>query len=484
MHFDITFGNLINIFMIAAGIGISGLSIVQISKAPISKVVRKYFIFFLWMIIGYTTMHLTRQMLEGNAGTGYSVAIRIVTFIEFLISGLMAFMLSQMILHSTSPDKNQKVISTVFFALLAIHSVMLIISQFTDIYYYYDSSNVYHRSKLYIVSNITPIIMMVQDIYLLIRYRKKLERHVAKAYWIYMIAPLVAIVLQAIYSEVQFVIFATVGAAVYMFAVITRDLTVKYAKQQIDASRIDAELSMATRIQSDMLPSIFPAFPERREFDIYASMDPAKEVGGDFYDFFLVDDDHLCMVMADVSGKGVPAALFMMASKIIIANNAMAGKSPAQILTDTNDAVCSNNREEMFVTVWLGILEISSGKLVAANAGHEYPAVKQPDGEFVCLKDKHGFVIGGMSGYKYKEYELALKKGSKLFLYTDGVPEATDADGKMFGTENMLSVLNKDDNASSEQIVQSMRESVDAFVGSAEQFDDLTMLCFEYNGEE
>ena len=193
-----------------------------------------------------------------------------------------------------------------------------------------------------------------------------------------------------------------------------------------EKERIGTELALATRIQADMLPNIFPAFPDRTDFDIYATMDPAKEVGGDFYDFFLIDDDHLCMVMADVSGKGVPAALFMMASKIILRNNAMMGKSPAKILGPTN-AICSNNQEEMFVTVWLGILEISTGKLTAANAGHEYPVMKRPDGRFELLKDKHGFVVGGMEGVKYKDYELQLEPGAKLFLYTDGVPEATDA---------------------------------------------------------
>jgi sigma-B regulation protein RsbU (phosphoserine phosphatase) len=231
-----------------------------------------------------------------------------------------------------------------------------------------------------------------------------------------------------------------------------------------------------------MLPNIYPAFPDKPEFDIYATMDPAKEVGGDFYDFFLVDDDHLCMVIADVSGKGVPAALFMMASKIILANNAMVGKSPAQILTDTNTAICSNNREEMFVTVWLGILEISTGKLIAANAGHEYPAIMQPDGRFDLIKDKHGFVIGGMSGIKYKEYELELKPGSKLFLYTDGVPEATDAAKELFGTERMLDALNVNTNAPSKDILQNVKNAVDRFVKDAEQFDDLTMLVLEYKG--
>ena len=252
------------------------------------------------------------------------------------------------------------------------------------------------------------------------------------------------------------------------------------ARVTAEKERIGAELSLATRIQADMLPNIYPAFPERTEFDIYATMDPAKEVGGDFYDFFLVDDDHLCMVMADVSGKGVPAALFMMASKIILANNAMMGKSPAQILTDTNAAICSNNREEMFVTVWLGILEISTGKLTAANAGHEYPVIRHANGAFELYKDKHGFVIGGMDGIRYKEYELTLEPGSKLFLYTDGVPEATDAHDELFGTDRMIEALNSDAGAAPEQILKNVRAAVDGFVKDAEQFDDLTMLCLEY----
>ncbi len=259
-----------------------------------------------------------------------------------------------------------------------------------------------------------------------------------------------------------------------------REMVVTQHDKDVKSARIESELNLATRIQADMLPNIYPAFPDRKEFDIYATMDPAKEVGGDFYDFFLIDPDHLCMVMADVSGKGVPAALFMMASKIILANNAMMGKSPAQILSDTNAAICSNNREEMFVTVWLGILEISTGKLTAANAGHEYPVIKRSDGGFELFKDKHGFVIGGMSGVRYKEYELTLTPGSKIFVYTDGVPEATDSAGSMFGTDAMLAALNKDPAAEPERILKNVRGAVDEFVKQAEQFDDLTMLCMEY----
>lgn len=254
-------------------------------------------------------------------------------------------------------------------------------------------------------------------------------------------------------------------------------------KATAEKERISTELSLATRIQAAMLLDTFPAFPDRPEFDIYATMDPAKEVGGDFYDFFLVDDDHLCVVMADVSGKGVPAALFMMASQIILDNNAMSGKTPAQILADTNAAICSNNREKMFVTVWLGILELSTGRLTAANAGHEYPALKQPDGGFELYRDKHGFVLGGMSGMKYKEYEIRLTPGSKLFLYTDGVPEAKDGSGVLFGTDRMLDALNEAPDAAPDEILKNVKKAVDGFVREAEQFDDQTMLCLEYKGK-
>jgi sigma-B regulation protein RsbU (phosphoserine phosphatase) len=249
-----------------------------------------------------------------------------------------------------------------------------------------------------------------------------------------------------------------------------------------EKERVSTELSMATRIQAAMLPHVFPPFPERPEFDIYASMDPAKAVGGDFYDFFLVDDDHLGIVMADVSGKGVPAALFMMASKIILQSCAMLGQSPAEILTKTNEAICSNNPESMFVTVWVGILELSTGRLTAANAGHEFPILKTPDGGFELYKDRHGLVVGGMARLKYREYELQLQPGSKLFLYTDGVPEATDAAQELFGLERTVAALNEAADESPEQILKTVRRSVDAFVKDAEQFDDLTMLCLEYKG--
>ena len=251
-----------------------------------------------------------------------------------------------------------------------------------------------------------------------------------------------------------------------------------------EKERINTELALATRIQADMLPNIYPAFPDRPEFDVYATMTPAKEVGGDFYDFFLIDDDHLGIVMADVSGKGVPAALFMMASKILIQNHAMTGKSPKEVLETVNNQICSNNREEMFVTVWFGVLDITTGTVTAANAGHEYPILKSADGGFEVVKDKHGFVIGGMEGVKYREYDINLSPGAKLFLYTDGVTEATNNENELFGMDRTVQSLNLRADGSVQDILKSVKEQIDSFAEGAPQFDDITMLCIEYVGKK
>ena len=246
-----------------------------------------------------------------------------------------------------------------------------------------------------------------------------------------------------------------------------------------EKERIGAELDVARHIQASMLPSLFPAFPERDEFDIYASMTPAKEVGGDFYDFFLVDDDHLAMVMADVSGKGVPAAMFMMLSKTLLKSAAQSGLSPKGILEKVNNQLCENNDAEMFVTVWIGILEISTGKMVCANAGHEYPAIMRRGGSFELFKDKHGFVLAGMEGSRYREYELTLAPGDRLFVYTDGVAEATDTGNNLYGTDRMLEALNRAKNSSSRELLESVHADIDTFAGEADQFDDITMLSIQ-----
>ena len=260
------------------------------------------------------------------------------------------------------------------------------------------------------------------------------------------------------------------------------DYTGRMTTYAAEQSRIGTELELANRIQMSILPEVGPEIKDRKEFLLRASMTPAKEVGGDFYNFFLIDKDHLGLVMADVSGKGVPAALFMMASMILLKDLAVPGRKPSEILTQANNDICRNNKAKMFVTVWLGILEISTGLMTCASAGHEFPALRGSDKTFRLFKDPHGFVLGGMEDMKYKDYELKLSPGDALFVYTDGVPEANDAAGAFFGTDRMEEALNLAQPGHPKDILMKVRESVETFAGGAEQFDDMTMMCLEYCG--
>lgn len=253
-----------------------------------------------------------------------------------------------------------------------------------------------------------------------------------------------------------------------------------------EKERISTELSVATQIQADMLPRVFPPFPDRKEFDINASMDPAKEVGGDFYDFFFADNDHFAMVMADVSGKGVPAALFMVIAKTLIKDHiqGMKGSSLVDILTAVNDQLCEGNDAEMFVTVWIGIVDVTTGKGVATNAGHEHPVLRRAGEKFDLVKYRHTMALGTFPGVKFQQHEFEMHPGDTLFVYTDGVPEATNKDNELYGTDRMLETLNIDPDAPTDELLKRVKSSVDTFVGDAPQFDDLTMLIMRYNGPE
>ncbi len=250
-----------------------------------------------------------------------------------------------------------------------------------------------------------------------------------------------------------------------------------------ETERISAELDMASSIQDSQLPSKFPAFPEHSEFDIFASMTPAKEVGGDFYDFFMVDDDHIAMVMADVSGKGVPAALFMMIAKLLIKSRIQMGDSPAEALHSVNQQLLENNEANQFVTVWLALVELSTGKGVATNAGHEHPTIRRAGGMYELVEYRHSPPVATMKKTKFRDHEFELKPGDSLFVYTDGVPEATNAQNELFGTDRMLWSLNRETDADPETILKYVKEGIDLFVDGAEQFDDITMMCFKYYGK-
>ncbi len=247
-----------------------------------------------------------------------------------------------------------------------------------------------------------------------------------------------------------------------------------------EKERIGAELDVATNIQKSMLPCIFPAFPEREEIDIYATMDPAKEVGGDFYDFFMVDERHLAIVMADVSGKGVPAALFMVIGKTLIKDHTQTDKDLGEVFSEVNDLLCESNSEGLFITAFEGVLDLVTGEFRYVNAGHEIPFICKEDGVYAPYKIKAGFVLAGMEGMKYKCGSMALSPGDKIFQYTDGVTEATNSAQELYGMERLERVLSDNASLSPAALLPRVKEDIDAFVGEAPQFDDITMLCLEY----
>ena len=274
--------------------------------------------------------------------------------------------------------------------------------------------------------------------------------------------------------------------AIVLSILFSRKVAKPYIQKIVDISsqkeRMETELNIATEIQAGTLPKNFPLYPERKEFDVYASMDPAREVGGDFYDIFLIDDDHLALVVGDVSDKGVPAALFMMITKALIKTGTPGEVSPADILEKVNNQLADADINEMFVTVWLGILTISTGEMVTANAGHEDPFIRSRDGEFALKKSPHGLVLGSMKNMKYNNEKIILAPGDLLFMYTDGLAEATNSDGKRWGLDSVTKALNDHKTSSPAELLQEIKTDADAYVGDAKQFDDLTMLAIEYKG--
>ena len=248
-----------------------------------------------------------------------------------------------------------------------------------------------------------------------------------------------------------------------------------------EKERIGAELHVATQIQSSMLPCIFPPFPDRHEIDIYATMTPAKEVGGDFYDFFMVDDRHLAIVMADVSGKGVPAALFMVIGKTLIKDHTLPGRDLGEVFTEVNNILCENNNNGMFITAFEGVLDLVTGEFRYVNAGHEKPFIYRKGEGYEAYQVPPGFVLAGLEDIPYQEQVIWLNVGDRIFQYTDGVVEATDKNYQLYGMERLDNVLNaKCTDCNPEQTLQLVKEDIDAFVGAVDQFDDITMLCLEY----
>ena len=257
------------------------------------------------------------------------------------------------------------------------------------------------------------------------------------------------------------------------------DYILNLAQITAEKERIGAELSIATEIQASMLPRIFPPFPERRDLNIYATMNPAREVGGDFYDFFLVDEPPLAIAVADVSGKGVPAAVFMVIAKTLIKDRACSMAKPGDIFTWVNQQLCESNQAGLFVTAWLGVIDLKTGLVEYVNAGHNPPLVALGGENFTYLKQKSGFILAGLEGFTYETSTFRMDHGDRIFLYTDGVTEAMNRQDELFGEKRLLAWMSQNRGAAPEEALHGLREEIAVFADGAEQYDDITMLMFE-----
>ena len=363
-----------------------------------------------------------------------------------------------------------------YIVLIAV--ALRVVNLFNGMYFTVDAAGVYQRGPLYPLSMLSSVLVLVAVASVAVAERKQLQTHQIVAVVLYILAPFAAAVLTVLVYGLSVASSVIMLILLLMYCV----LNISQGKERAIADR---DLAVASAIQKNVLPKIFPYLPERKEFDIYATMTPTKEVGGDFYDFFMIDDDHIAIVIADVSGKGMPAALFMMVARTLIKNQTQGAtfdKDPREILAQVNNQLCEGNEMELFVTAWLGIVTLSTGELKYASAGHEYPAFSKGGRNFFILKERNSPPLATMEGLKFNGGEVELQEGDVIYVYTDGVTEATDSEKELFGLDRMLDALNTDVNADPKQIDTNVRTAIDAFVKDAPQFDDITMLTFRYNG--
>lgn len=358
--------------------------------------------------------------------------------------------------------------------------ILRIVNLFTGIYFTVDAAGVYQRGPLYPLSMVSCLITLFAVAAVAIAERKQLHTYQIVAAVLYIAAPFAAAVITVLAYGLSVISSVIMLVLLLMYCVLN-------VTQGVEKAIADRDLAVASNIQKNILPKIFPYLPERKEFDLYATMTPAKEVGGDFYDFFMIDDDHIAIVIADVSGKGMPAALFMMVARTLIKNQSQGAsfsKDPKDVLAEVNNQLCEGNEMGLFVTAWLGIITLSTGKLEYASAGHEYPAFSSGGGDFFVMKEKNSPPLATMEGMRFRGGEVEMKKDDVIYVYTDGVTEATDAEGELFGMDRMIDALNIDPKADLRQIDTNVRDAIDDFVKDAPQFDDITMLTFRYNGTE
>ena len=429
-------------------------------------------------------------LFRGNASAAGWWAVRIANFAVFFLSIALVFFfnlyISDLFTHEGGLKTAPKRLRVTNWVLL-VAFLFLVVSQFTVLYYTFDEMNVYHRAKYQPLCYIFPFIAIFLHLSVIIQYYKRLTRLLRFPILLFTLIPIFATVVQVFFYGFSLSNLAIIGMAVllYVFALIDLNETVKKENDELmkltaEKERIAAELSVAAKIQSDMLNKTYPPFPSRDDFDLFASMSSAKEVGGDLYDYLLLDDDHLMMMVGDVSGKGVGAALFMAKCKVLLDFYSLMGVPPAEMFERANNHLCKGNDSGLFVTCWLGIFCFSTRELRFVNAGHPFPVVfKKDSGSFEFLKEKPGFILGGMENVKYKEYSITLEKGERIFIYTDGVTEATNKNEELFGDERLLRAMDGTKGKSAPDTLLEIRRAIDSFAIGAEQFDDITMMSFE-----
>lgn len=392
---------------------------------------------------------------------------------------VMAFLFWRYVVTYLGTERKEiKIVNTILECGLGVAIVVRLLNPLLGFYFTISPDGIYHRGNLYSLSNIYSYSAVILALLLVFVARKRFKNYQIVILYLYAFFPL------AIGVLTLFIYGLSLSSPVIML-----DLLLMYCVLNVIQSRersiSENELQMATAIQEGMLPHTFPPYPDKKEFDLHASMNAAKEVGGDFYDFYMPDDDHLVVTIADVSGKGIPAALMMMVTKTLIKNRGLSDfEDCSKILSSVNNQLCENNEIEMFVTVWIGVLHLPTGELTYTNAGHEYPAIKRNGGKFELIKEHHAPPIGCMEGIPYKTEKLTLNPGDIIYVYTDGVTEANNSKGEFFGEKRMLDALNLPCEEGMVELNSNVKSSIDEFISGTPQFDDITMLSLKYNGTD
>ena len=375
-------------------------------------------------------------------------------------------------------DKYNKVFNIIKIIILTGH-ILLLISQFTNLYYSYDSMNQYHREKYYAISYFIPLLATIIQYAIILKDYKKINKRIRIPLILYFIIPILGAIVQLFIQGLSLTNIAIGGVAIILYLFVLYDANLQLKEKE----KTEADLRLAKEIQQNEIPNVFPAFPGRDEFDLYAKMTPAKDVGGDFYDYFLIDDDHLGIVIADVSGKSISGGLNMIKAKILLRSIAQDKNDPAKILSILNNSFIDNNKLDMFVTMWFGIIEISTGIITFANAGHD-DAIISNDEVTDLHVSKHGIPIGVLRNYKYTNSVFQLNKGDKLFLYTDGITDLTNKNDDEYGINKLIRTIFINKNKSVKEIINSVDEELIKHADGNEQFDDITMLCFELTNDK